>query len=508
MAVPGERPDANAPGSTEASGASGAGSPRYASNTEILAWLDVLLKGKPEEQAKARTEIAIILEARGFAEDAEEAYWANVQARATDRRAYDRLIGLYQRRRDRLSETLVQRQLDAVFPAGGQPSALTGDAAGAGASASDDAEDGDAGDAGSGSSRVLGEGQPGVRRSIGAMGPEPAANLTLRAPNWPTLPPAGSTSASSGEHGEAGELDGDERPASTPPEPAAVSATAAERARAALQQRAGATGPAGQPGTQPVRAGDVLAGQRGMQPVRAGDVLAGRDAPAADVMAGAAMPGDVRPAGTDRRRRRTPLLPNPEPAASRLRFTTRGLIALEPMTIGAFLLASVGAAALIAFLLIAAERGRGTPVASPASGLPARCTDAALRFPGIGITDPRAAVVAAYRQQGVDVETPRPGNPRLSPEQAEQVVGGWMAISLLLEHGGQTPPSLVTWLDADTELPALANVIMAGRTLGSMITPEEWAEMRAWPAHSCEGAFLQEPRNAAHVQRMERVVGR
>ena len=176
------------------------------------------------------------------------------------------------------------------------------------------------------------------------------------------------------------------------------------------------------------------------------------------------------------------------------------------MTIGAFLLASFGAAALIAFLLLATERGRATPAPSPASGLPARCTDAAVRFPGAN--DPRAAVVAAYRQQGVDVENPRPGNPRLSPEQAEQVVGGWMAISLLLEHGGQTPPNLATWLDADTKQPALANVLLAGRTLGSMITPEEWAEMKAWPPNSCAGAFMQEPRNAPHVQRIERVVGR
>jgi hypothetical protein len=477
MAVPGERPDANAPRPADASGApgaSGAGSPRYASNTEILAWLDVLLKGKPEEQAKARTEIAIILEARGFSEDAEEAYWANVQARATDRRAYDRLISMYQQRRDRLSETLVQRQLDEVFPPGSGPRALADDESGDGTGAEDGGDD---------------RGRQGARRSTGATGSgaESAAGLTFSAPNWPTLPPASGVVKGPGE---AGERDGDEQPtpASAQPAagtPAAKSTTVAERARATVQQRAGA-------GTGP---------QPGVQPVRAVDVLAGRDAGTAD--GGTASAGN---AGADRRRRRTPLLPNPEPPASQLRFTTRGLIALEPMTIGAFLLASFGAAALIAFLLIAAERGRSTPAASPANGLPARCTDAALRFPGI--VDPRAAVVDAYRQQGVDVENPRPGNPRLTPEQAEQVVGGWMAISLLLEHGGQTPPSLVTWLNADTEQPALANAIMAGRTLGSMITPEEWAEMRAWPANSCEGAFLQEPRNAPHVQRMERVVGR
>ena len=86
-----------------------------AGSDEILGWLDILLKGKPEQQALARTEIAMILEARGFADDAEEAYWTNVQARATDRRSYERLIALYQFGKDRLSESLVRRQLEEVF---------------------------------------------------------------------------------------------------------------------------------------------------------------------------------------------------------------------------------------------------------------------------------------------------------------------------------------------------------------------------------------------------------
>ena len=86
-----------------------------AASDAILGWLDVLLKGKPEQQEHARTEIAMILEARGFDDDAEEAYWTNVQARSTDRRAYERLIALYQLRKDRLSESLVRKQLDEVF---------------------------------------------------------------------------------------------------------------------------------------------------------------------------------------------------------------------------------------------------------------------------------------------------------------------------------------------------------------------------------------------------------
>jgi len=465
MAVPGERPDVNAP-TPSGSGASGddagAAVPRYASNTEILAWLDVLLKGKPDEQAKARTEIAIILEARGFEEDAEEAYWANVQARTTDRRAYDRLIDLYQRRRDRLSETLVQRQLDDVFPTVERSSRPT---------AAGDPDDDSSPDT-------------GRRGSRASSGPESADNPTFSAPNWPTLPPA---------TGLPPDQQRAEQPAAGPASSQHATSPAAGPGTSVTQSRSAGHLPARPAGAVHRAAGPP---QPGMQPVRAADVLSARS--------GSASAGGQ--AGTEQRRRRTPLLPNPEPSAARLRFTTRGLIALEPMTIGAFLLASFGAAALIAFLLLATERGRATPAPSPANGLPARCTDAAVRFPGAN--DPRAAVVAAYRQQGVDVENPRPGNPRLSPEQAEQVVGGWMAISLLLEHGGQTPPNLATWLDADTKQPALANVLLAGRTLGSMITPEEWAEMKAWPPNSCAGAFMQEPRNAPHVQRIERVVGR
>jgi hypothetical protein len=120
MAVAGERlaPNRGTPGPAGGSSAS-----LFAGNDAILTWLEVLLKGKPEQQAVARTEIAMILEVRGFADDAEEAYWTNVQAGAPDRRSYERLIAMYQLRRDRLSETLVRRQLDEVFskPAPARP---------------------------------------------------------------------------------------------------------------------------------------------------------------------------------------------------------------------------------------------------------------------------------------------------------------------------------------------------------------------------------------------------
>ena len=89
-------------------------------HAEIIGWLDILLKGKSEDQAQARTEIAMILEAKGFADDAEEAYWTNVQARSTDRRAYERLIALYQHRQGPSVRVAGRSKLEEVF-AGPEP---------------------------------------------------------------------------------------------------------------------------------------------------------------------------------------------------------------------------------------------------------------------------------------------------------------------------------------------------------------------------------------------------
>jgi hypothetical protein len=83
-----------------------------------------------------------------------------------------------------------------------------------------------------------------------------------------------------------------------------------------------------------------------------------------------------------------------------------------------------------------------------------------------------------------------------------------MAISLLMERSGQPAPTLAGWLDADTDKPTLANAILAGRRVDGMVTPDEWATMRGWPASTCEGAFLHDSRNATAVRLMERVVAR
>jgi hypothetical protein len=204
-------------------------------------------------------------------------------------------------------------------------------------------------------------------------------------------------------------------------------------------------------------------------------------------------------------RRRGTLSPNPGPSYRQQRRPAGGLVALQPMTIVAFLLASFGVAALIAFLLLFWGRGAGA-VVSGSGQQASRCVDGAVRFPGAN--DPRNAVAAAYRQQGVDVEMQRPGNPRLTTDQAEQVIGGWIGASLMLEHAGQPAPKLNEWLDAESTRPTLANAILSGRHLDTMLTPAEWNEIKSWPATSCEGSFLRDPRNADLVRMTERVVAR
>jgi hypothetical protein len=94
----------------------------------------------------------------------------------------------------------------------------------------------------------------------------------------------------------------------------------------------------------------------------------------------------------------------------------------------------------------------------------------------------------------------------VSADQAELVVGGWMAVSLLMEHSGQPAPTLVQWLDPGSTGSTLANAILAGRGLDSMLTHEEWSDMRSWPSTTCEGAFTRDPRNAGLMKLIERVV--
>ena len=201
------------------------------------------------------------------------------------------------------------------------------------------------------------------------------------------------------------------------------------------------------------------------------------------------------------RRRRAALSPR-----NRSSLRSGIMIATQPMTVGAFLLASIGAAAMIALLLFGFGRSSVANAApNPAAGLPTRCADASVRFPGVN--DPRAAVAAAYRQNGVDVDVVRPGGARLTPESAGQVVGGWIGVSLLLERAGQTAPTLTDCLSQQPGGgPTLANALISGRSIDGILTADEWAQVQALPASTCEGAFLRDPRNATLARLVDGVI--
>src|SRR5689334_884979 len=111
VVVSAERPGT---GRQDLAGAAAATSPMLASHAEMIGWLGTVLKGKSEDQCRARIEIAIVLEEQGLVENAEEAYWTNIDAKSTDRRSYDRLLAIYKRRGDKLSASLVQRKLDEM----------------------------------------------------------------------------------------------------------------------------------------------------------------------------------------------------------------------------------------------------------------------------------------------------------------------------------------------------------------------------------------------------------
>jgi len=432
--------------------------PEYAGEPEVLAWLDRLVKGKPDEQARARTEIGLILEARGYQDDAEEAYWTNVQSRSTDRRAYDRLIALYQERQDRLSETLVQRQLDAVFNAPtpgehGGASSLAGRPLAASAGLEPDEADSPAYPWTSEPTRS----DPPVRRLRRRRSDRQAGAADWHAP---ARPPAADLSPPA-------------LPARRPVP--RVQALPIEQAQA-IQNRA----------IEPAQTRALPASQPG------GNRRAFQTAASASPLQAAG----------DRRRRITSV------PISTQSHRSGGLIVTQPATLGAILLASIGAAAIIALLILAMSRSSATvaAAASPGSDLPARCTTASVRFPGAA--DPRGAVVTAYRQNGVDVEATRPGGARLTPESAEQVIGGWIGASLLLEHAGMPAPTLASWLSQETGQPTLANALVSGRSIDGILTADEWADAQSWPASTCEGAFLHDPRNATLVQLVAGVVVR
>jgi hypothetical protein len=148
-----------------------------------------------------------------------------------------------------------------------------------------------------------------------------------------------------------------------------------------------------------------------------------------------------------------------------------------------------------------------TPTSTPAP-LAARCADSGLRFPES--KDSAAAVRAAYRdyltRQGVTIDAPSPEFVGLGEAYAarhEEVVAGWMAVTLQREQRGLASFPLADYVASDV-------VVAVGPgeyQLRATVSPQGWSEIRSWPAETCEGAFMRNPANAHWVDLMQASVG-
>ena len=74
-------------------------------------WLLLLRDGSEAEQQLARTELGLILEARGLLDEAAEAFERNVAEGTTDRRPYERLAAIARLRGDVAAEARALRGL-------------------------------------------------------------------------------------------------------------------------------------------------------------------------------------------------------------------------------------------------------------------------------------------------------------------------------------------------------------------------------------------------------------
>jgi hypothetical protein len=148
-----------------------------------------------------------------------------------------------------------------------------------------------------------------------------------------------------------------------------------------------------------------------------------------------------------------------------------------------------------------------TPTITPPSR-PARCADVGLRFPETN--DPEGAVRSAYRErmarQGVTIDpasTLFDGLGEAYASRHDEVVAGWVAVTLQRERRGLAPFPLVDYVASDV-------IVATGPgayQLRATVSPQGWSEMRAWPADTCEGAFMRNPANARWVDLMQVSVG-
>ena len=360
-------------------------------------WLAVLRDGSEGERQRARTELGLILERNGRLADAAEAYRANVDARVSDRRPYERLAALARAGGDASLEAATLRALaDILDPL---PAPLT---------------------------------------------PLPLSRTRAR----------GSRTIRSQR--------------SLPPLPLGEEMSAPGTSRH---------------GRRPWPWAGRAVGWRGGH--RDGGDCAGR-APSADV-----------------------LLPTPTPEPARVAVNAASASPPSPV-------AAASSPAPVDLRLVVDVSTPPTPQAavpspSPAPSpapLPERCASATLHFPET--RDTEAAVRAAYHEylarQGVTIDptsTLFAGLGQAYAARHAEIVAGWMAVALQREQRGLRAFSLADYVASDV-------VVATGPgeyQLRATVSPQGWAEIRAWPATSCEGAFIHDPANAHWVDLMQASVG-
>jgi hypothetical protein len=479
-------------------------------------WLALLRDGSEEEQQLARTELGLILEARGLWDDAVEAYERNVAAGVSDPRPYERLAALARARGDRATEARTLRALANILaPQSLERTTLTPDSTSLQTPATSHEEPAapavpeppdtldtptEASSVESEASTVPEEATAATAQVLPGVDDEP----TQRLPGDPTAP--------------------DDQPAPSP--------SAADLAVPADQPPP--------PEPEPAPASDAKP-----RPERRGHR---QDDQPEDEDPGVALhhvlemhPEDVRHHTPNAPPQRPPRSMGPAgPGMSRVLVTLALLVPVLVVIVGAALawpaapearpaapptgpLLATAAGSPIPTVEMRLIAGTVSPLASPSTTqvptpaatptstpapLAARCADVGLRFPEA--KDSAAAVRAAYRdyltRQGVTIDAPSPEIVGLGEAYAarhEEVVAGWMAVTLQREQRGLASFPLADYVASDV-------VVAVGPgeyQLRATVSPQGWSEIRSWPSETCEGAFMRNPAYAHWVDLMQASVG-
>jgi hypothetical protein len=506
---------------------------------DVGRWLALLRDGSEEEQQRARTELGLILEARGLLEDAAEAYERNVAAGVSDPRPYERLAALARARGDRATAARVLRALaDVLAPTPTLPDSPVSSAA------------------------PESPAPPAASHEDAAAPAEPESSATGDMADLASESPDPTISPDSPATTEA-----DARP--DPPMPPAAAVLSPVEADAPVVAEDAPTVVAAAAPHEALASDLTTPDDTPATPRAAADVAAPTDdAPAPE--SGAAPEPDAKPKPERRARLRSRqaedddpgvalhhvLEMHPEetrhhvppqrpprptgPGMSRTLVTLALLVPVLVVIVGAALawpiipnarptapptgplLATVAQSPpptvemrLIAGTVAPLPSPAATQVPTPAvtvtatpAPLAARCADAGLRFPET--RDAEAAVRAAYRdyltRQGVPTDAPSREFVGLGEAYAarhDEVVAGWMAVTLQREQRGLASFPLADYVASDV-------VVAVGPgeyQLRATVSPQGWSEIRSWPAETCEGAFMRSPANAHWVDLMQTSVG-